>query len=68
MLVSCPSGAHLITGKWIFKNKLRPDGSLDARLDGMFMVSPNELELISIKLFHQLSSLAPLEHCYTSLL
>lgn len=30
-LVPRPPGAHLITGKWIFRNKLNPDGSLDRR-------------------------------------
>ncbi|WVZ94605.1 hypothetical protein U9M48_040475 [Paspalum notatum var. saurae] len=30
-LVPRPPGAHIITGKWIFKNKLLPDGSLERR-------------------------------------
>ncbi|CAO2202349.1 unnamed protein product [Urochloa humidicola] len=30
-LVPRPPGAHLITGKWIFKNKLNPDGTLERR-------------------------------------
>jgi hypothetical protein len=27
-LVSCPAGVNLVTGKWIFRHKLNPDGSL----------------------------------------
>nr|XP_040253722.1 uncharacterized mitochondrial protein AtMg00820-like [Aegilops tauschii subsp. strangulata] len=27
-LVSCPAGVHLVSGKWIFRHKLHPDGSL----------------------------------------
>jgi hypothetical protein len=30
-LVPWPAGAHLITGKWIFKNKLHPNGILERR-------------------------------------
>jgi hypothetical protein len=30
-LVSCPPCINVITGKWLFKNKLLPDGSLDRR-------------------------------------
>ena len=28
-LVDRPPGAHVISGKWVFKHKLHPDGSLD---------------------------------------
>lgn len=28
-LVDRPRGAHVISGKWVFKKKLKPDGSLD---------------------------------------
>jgi hypothetical protein len=28
-LVSWPPGANVVTNKWIFKNKLKADGSLD---------------------------------------
>jgi hypothetical protein len=28
-LVSCPSHASVITGKWVFKHKLRSDGTLE---------------------------------------
>jgi hypothetical protein len=28
-LVDKPPGAHIISGKWVFKHKLHPDGSLD---------------------------------------
>jgi hypothetical protein len=28
-LVPRPPGANVISGKWVFKNKLRPDGSLE---------------------------------------
>jgi hypothetical protein len=28
-LVLRPPGANVVTGKWIFKRKLKPDGSLD---------------------------------------
>jgi hypothetical protein len=31
MLVPRPANAHIITGKWIFRNKLRPDGTLERR-------------------------------------
>jgi hypothetical protein len=27
-LVDRPPGAHIVTGKWVFKHKLNPDGSL----------------------------------------
>ncbi|XP_020160752.1 uncharacterized mitochondrial protein AtMg00820-like [Aegilops tauschii subsp. strangulata] len=27
-LVSCPAGVNLVSGKWIFRHKLHPDGSL----------------------------------------
>jgi len=30
-LVPCPAHANIITGKWLFKNKLQPDGSLERR-------------------------------------
>jgi hypothetical protein len=30
-LIPRPKGANVITGKWIFKNKLHPDGSLDRK-------------------------------------
>lgn len=30
-LVPRPSGAHVVSGKWIFKNKLNADGSLERR-------------------------------------
>lgn len=30
-LVSRPRGAHIISGKWIFKNKIHTDGSLERR-------------------------------------
>jgi hypothetical protein len=30
-LVPRPAKAHIVTGKWLFKNKLLPDGSLDRR-------------------------------------
>jgi len=30
-LVPRPAGANVITGKWIFKNKLNPDGTLERR-------------------------------------
>lgn len=30
-LVPCPKGAHIISGKWLFKNKLNPDGTLELR-------------------------------------
>jgi hypothetical protein len=30
-LVSRPPHANVITGKWLFKNKLHPDGSLERR-------------------------------------
>lgn len=30
-LVPRPRGAHIITGKWIFKNKFHADGSLERR-------------------------------------
>lgn len=30
-LVPKPPGAHIITGKWIFKNKLNPNGTLERR-------------------------------------
>lgn len=28
-LVDRPPGAHIISGKWVFKHKLNPDGSLE---------------------------------------
>jgi hypothetical protein len=28
-LVPCPPGANVVSGKWIFRHKLKPDGSLD---------------------------------------
>ena len=28
-LVDKPAGAHVISGKWVFKHKLHPDGSLE---------------------------------------
>lgn len=28
-LVDKPAGAHIISGKWVFKHKLHPDGSLE---------------------------------------
>jgi hypothetical protein len=28
-LVARPPGANIVTGKWIFRHKLKPDGSLD---------------------------------------
>lgn len=28
-LVDRPPGAHIISGKWVFTHKLKPDGSLD---------------------------------------
>jgi hypothetical protein len=28
-LVDRPAGAHIISGKWVFTHKLKPDGSLD---------------------------------------
>ena len=28
-LVTCPPGANIVSGKWIFWHKLKPDGSLD---------------------------------------
>jgi histone deacetylase 1/2 len=28
-LVDRPPGAHIVTGKWVFKHKLNPDGSLE---------------------------------------
>jgi histone deacetylase 1/2 len=30
-LIPRPPGANVITGKWLFKNKLHPDGSLERR-------------------------------------
>jgi hypothetical protein len=30
-LVPRPAHANIITGKWLFKNKLQPDGSLERR-------------------------------------
>jgi hypothetical protein len=30
-LVSRPPGANVISGKWVFKNKLQPNGSLERR-------------------------------------
>lgn len=27
-LVPCPAGVNVVTGKWIFRHKLHPDGSL----------------------------------------
>ena len=27
-LVPCPAGVNVVTGKWIFRHKLNPDGSL----------------------------------------
>jgi hypothetical protein len=27
-LVPCPPGANVVSGKWIFRHKLKPDGSL----------------------------------------
>ena len=29
MLVPCPPGANIINGKWVFRHKILPDGSLD---------------------------------------
>jgi hypothetical protein len=28
-LVPCPPGANVVSSKWIFRHKLKPDGSLD---------------------------------------
>jgi histone deacetylase 1/2 len=28
-LVPCPPGSHVVTGKWVFKHKLNPNGSLE---------------------------------------
>jgi hypothetical protein len=28
-LVPCPHGANIVTGKWVYHHKFRPDGSLE---------------------------------------
>jgi histone deacetylase 1/2 len=37
-LVPCPAGVNVVTGKWIFRHKLNPDGSLSLgiKLAGSF--------------------------------
>jgi hypothetical protein len=47
-LVSCPPGANVVTGKWIYRHKLNPDGtlSLSTKLVGWFAALLNKLAWI----------------------
>jgi hypothetical protein len=55
-LVDRPPGANVVSGKWVFKHKLNPDGSLERyklNPDGWCVVSLNAPESISAKHSHR---------------
>jgi hypothetical protein len=43
-LVPPPQNANIVSGKWVFRNKLKPDGSLD-RYKARYKVSSSSLVL-----------------------
>jgi len=43
-LVQPPRGAHIITSKWIFKNKYNPDGTLERRKACLVARGFNQIE------------------------
>lgn len=67
-LVPLPTDANVVTGKWVYRHKLHPDGSLDGyKPAGSFVVSLNDLVLILGRLLVLWSSLLLFARCYLSL-